>query len=463
MTLGIPKSHLMLEEDLPLIQLCHVFAQGSIWLSNGMYKQVATYDLFVRDMPAARNFMVAAGLEEILTWLGKLRFSEEDIALLKEAGFISDEFGEYLRQFRFTGTVFALKEGTVFFPYEPVVRVTAPLIEASVIETYLMSALASNVPFATKAARLKLAIGDKIRLTVGPFRAHSFESGMKASRAALFYGINSLGNFSVAKKYGLPVPKPPIIAQHLFIKSFSDELSAFRAITRAYPGRGAFMVDTYDFEQGIENAVRVFGELKADGHPATAVVIDSGDIIQRAKYARQKLDAAGFTEAKIVLGGNIDELKLLELVEKNTPCDLALSVTEYVTLSDSPKLEVVYKLAELRLEDKVHYAAKLTPGKLSYPGRKQVYRTFNADGVFSSDVIGLDNENPGEPLLEKVMERGKVVKPLPPLSEIQQHAMVQLSKLPSLLRDIRGSQPYNVAPSQQLEKLLQEVRKVHIA
>jgi nicotinate phosphoribosyltransferase len=455
----IPTSHLATENDLPLFQLSHTFMQSAIWLAEGMADRVATYDLFVRDMPKDRNYMVFGGLEELLTWLPKLRFKPDDVDFLVQNKIIPESFAKYLLNFKFTGDVYAMPEGTVFFPYEPIVRVTAPIIEASLIEIFLMNLVSSNTGFLSKAARIKMAAREKFTVGTGPLRAHSFEAGLKASRAAFLCGISSQANAVVAKKYGMKLKNFIVNAQHLFITSFPDELSAFEAMVKHNPDNSSFMIDTYNFKQGLQNAITVGLKLKAQKKSLAYVTIDSGDMVARAKYTRAELDKAGLNEIKILLAGNIDEHKIETLAAAGTPADLVATVTEYNTLSDSPKLEAVYKLAELRDKDKITYTAKLAPGKVSYPGRKQVYRSYK-DSKLASDLIVLEDEHTeGAPLLQHVIAGGKLQYHLPQLEEIQKYIDQELNKLPDNLLDLDHQAKPPVAPSKKILDLLEQVKK----
>lgn len=458
----VPKSHLLTREDLPLVQLNHTFMLSSVWLAEGMEGKIATFDLFVRDMPANRSFMIAGGLEEVLDSLVKLRFSKSDVAHLLDSGLINQQFAKYLTKFRFTGNVEALPEGTVFFPYEPIIKVTAPIIEASLIEVLIMSLVTTHVMFLSKAARLQLASQGKFKLGTGPLRAHSLEAGTKAARAAHICGFRSFGMPVVFKKYGLETKKKHVInAQHLFVTSFASELESFRTMVKHNPDNSTLMVDTYDFKQGVANAIEVGLELKARGHHLHAIHIDSGDPIARARYTRRELDRAGLTDVTITLAGNLDEGVIERLAKENVPCDLAVSVTEYVSLCDSPKLEIVYKLAEVREGKKVHYAAKLTSGKLSYPGRKQVFRQFKK-GRMVGDVITLETEKAiGQPLLKPMMKNGRIVAKLPGIEEIKNYTLNQLKLLPKNLLDLHSTRKYPVKTSPKILKLLAEIKKQH--
>ncbi len=455
----IPKTHLFTEEELPLVQFSQTFSACSVWLANGLHKQVATFDLFVRDMPANRNYLLFGGLEEIVSWIEKIRFTQEDINCLLKYEVVDSSFADYLKDFKFSGDVHALSEGTIFFPQEPIVRVTAPLIEAALLEIYLINAALSNTIFLSKACRLKTASQDKVIIGFGGMvRAQSFESGLKAARAGYLCGATSMPTLCVQKKYHLDEVKPIIQGQHLFIKSFSDELTAFRKFVELFPNRGSFMVDTYDIEKGINNAIVLAKELKAEGKNLAGIMIDSGDIISLTKYARKKFDRAGLKSVKISVATNMDEYAVDKLVRAKTPCDFVVIGTEYNTVSDSPKLEMVYKLAQIQEGDNIRFTAKLSKGKISLPGKKQVFRKFSRDGKIKGDSIGFEDEKLGKPLLEPYIKKGKIVKKLPGLTEIRRYTLAQLQKLPSRLKELNRYENYEVIISEKLQLVLNELK-----
>jgi len=453
-------NHLFEFRDLSLTTMSHTFAESSIWLEEGMHNRVATYDLVIREMPDNRNFLVFAGLDEIVNYLQNLRFTPEDIKYLLAGGLITPRLAKYLKNFRFTGDVYAMPEGSVFFSGEPIVRITAPMIEAALIEIVFFGIAVSNILFMSKAARLKLASPD-IAVSVGMQRAQSFESGMKAIRCGYIanLGIDVWVNF--VKKYKLLSKTDYIInAQHLFIKSFSDELTAFKKIAEYFPDNAAFMIDTYDFRKGLANAVKVGKELKSRGFTLRFVTIDGGDLEKLSKYTRKVLDKNGLKDVSIIIASNLDEYKIKRLVKSKTPVDLFVSATEYVTCSDSPKLEVVYKMAELREGRTIQHTAKLTPGKQSYPGRKQVFRKFRNNKMIQ-DVIGLENEKLGKPLLKHIMKGGRVVGKMPDLEEIRKYFDQQLKILPKRLLEIDQQYDYPVKISNELKKLFNQVKRQH--
>jgi len=452
-------SNLFKFSDLPLTQLSHTFAECSIWLAEGMADRMATFDLVVRDMPVNRNYLVAAGLEEIVNYLMQLKFNRDQIKFLSDDKLITPEFAKYLKTHKFSGDVYAMLEGTVFFPGEPMVRVTAPIIEATLIEVFMFNVASSNVGFMSKAARYK-TLADQIFISIGMMRPHSFESGIKASRSGYIAGLKPDSFPIFSKKFNIQPTKYIINGQHLFIKSFKDELTAFEKINEYFPDNASFMIDTYNFSTGLKNAIKVGLAMKQRGQQLRFVTIDAGDLHQLTCRARQELDQNGLEKVGILVASNLDEYKIKKLIEQNTPADYYVTATEYNTLADSPKLEVVYKLAELRQGKNIQYCAKLTPGKESYPARKQVFRKFKK-GKMIGDVIGLDNEKLGTPLLKPIIKKGKLVYKLPKLNQIRSYTDKQLKQLPIKLLDIEKQHSYPVKISSKLTKLFEGVKKQH--
>ncbi len=457
---NIPHSHLFLDDDLSLFEYNQIFSVGSIWLAKKMDKQIATYDLIVRDLPENRNFLLFGGLEEILEGLKKWKYSEGQTDSLLKANIITKQFAEYLKNFKFTGEVWAMPEGTPFFGGEPVVRVTAPIIDANLITMFLMNALTSNTIFMSKAIRCVIAASPKNCNGIYGTRAHSFESSMKSARNSYLTGTKAIALPSFYNKYKLPIPHGLTIAYHAYIKSFDDELTAMRTAAEFFPNSIALMVDTYDFKKGLENAIVVAKELAHKGSSLKGIVIDSGDLAAQAKYARQRLDKEGLKNTLITLASNLDEYKIIQLQKKKVPADAYLVVTEGVTSSDEPKLETVYKMAQIQDGDEIKLTAKFSPGKLSLPGIKQIYRVFK-NGTMIKDIIGLEGENFGEPVLKLYMSDGEIVGRLPSLEEIKQYIATQIEKLPKKLLDIKRQQKYPVEISKKIEKKLNEIKVNH--
>jgi len=457
MTNNIPSTHLFTEQDLHLYEIQNIYTACALWLENKMENQIATYDLIVRDLPKNRNFLLFGGLEEIIEGIRKWKYTKEDVAYLKKAGLATDKLAKYLSKFKFTGDLYSLPEGTAFFPGEPVVRITAPICEGNLFTMFLMNVLSSNTIFLSKIARLRIAAGDKMLVTGGGMRTHGFEAAMKGSRAGYIAGAVA-GFPGFFRKYNLEPAKVSINAYHAVIKSFPSEKEAFRAAAALYPNNARPMVDTYDFKKGIGNLIVVAKELKKRGQHFAAITIDSGDLGERAWYAKRAFCRAGFPEIKITLASNLDEWKIQELMSKKIPVDSFLAQTEVACVSDDPKLEVVFKLAELRYGKMVRPVAKLAKGKVSYPGRKQVFRKYN-HGEFDYDIIGLENEGLGESLLKKMINQGKIVYRLPSLDEIKDYTKKQIGQLPQRLRSIDKQYGYKVKVSAGLEKLMSQVKK----
>ena len=452
-------NNLFESSDLPLTQLAPTYAQGSIWLEEGMDKQVATFDLVIRDLPKNRNYLVSGGLEEFVHYLTSLKYSADQIQLLLKGGLITKKFAQYLKEFRFSGDVQAMPEGTIFFPGEPIVRITAPIIEASLIEIALFGITVSNVLYMSKAARLR-SVSENINL--GMQRGQAFEAGLKGLRSGHICGLITCAWPVFVEKYNLPRDRDYLVnGQHFFIKSFPNEITAFRKLAQYFPDNTSFMIDTYDIEQGLENAVTVGQELKKKGSQLRYVTVDAGDLEKLSRTVRRGLDQNGLNKVQIIAATNLDEYKVKKLLDRKAPIDQFIVATEYVTVSDAPSLEVVYKIAELRDGKNIRYTAKLTPGKISYPGRKQVFRQFKKGKMFC-DTVGLEGEKHGTPLLKKVIRQGKPVGKSPTLESTQKYFNKQLASLPPRLLDINKQRPYPVKVSKKLTSLLSQVKREHI-
>ncbi|MFA6296872.1 MAG: nicotinate phosphoribosyltransferase [Patescibacteria group bacterium] len=456
---NLPKTHLLVPKDLHLYELQNIYPACALWLENKMEKQIATYDLTIRDLPKNRNFLLFGGLEEVIQEIKQWKYTKAEINYLLKQQLATPKLAKYLSSFKFTGDLYAMPEGTAFFPGEPVIRITAPLLEGNLFSLFLMNSICSNTIFLSKLIRSKIAVKDK-KLAFGGQRSHSFESGMKATRAAYIAGIDT-GMPSFFKKYNIiNPPKISLNAYHAVIKSFPTELDAMRSAAKLFPNRCRPMVDTYNFKQGIKNVIALSKELKKENNSIAAITIDSGDLAQRALYARQKFDQAGFRNIKITAASNLDEWKIDELVKKNIPIDNYVAVTELSTSSDDPKLEIVYKLVELRDRNKIKLCAKFAKNKISYPGKKQVFRIYK-NNISQTDIIGLEDEKLGKLKLQKMISNGKLNYSLPTLDQIKEHVQNELKTLPKKLLDIEKQHKYKVQFSQKLKDLLEKARQEH--
>lgn len=453
------KNHLPKLEDLSLFEINSTFAYCTALKKAGMEHQTATFDLFVRDMPKNRNFMVFGGTEEIVGYVTTLKYSEEQICTLLKMGIIDQEMAEYLRYFKFSGTVHALPEGTIFFPGEPIVRVTAPILEANLIHVFLLSSVPSHTVPITKCTRAVLAAKGTPVITNGA-RGLGFEVGMKYTRSGYIAGMGPFTTPFPLEHYGIRLPTKPFkIGFHAYVTAFPTEIEAFRSFTAIYPNYEALLlVDTYDFEKGVANALSICRELKERGKGIAGIFVDSGNLLDRSVWTRKQLDDAGFPEIKIIAATNMDEYKIENLVAQKAPIDMFMAITEMVTSSDDPKLEIVYKLAEVFDGSKHRLAMKLTPGKRNLPGRKQVYR-FYKNGTMERDIIGLEEEQLGNPLLKEVIKDGVAVD-LPSLHQVKEYAFTQQKTIPFRLCSVMPSaEPYPVEVSDGLKRMISKIEE----
>jgi nicotinate phosphoribosyltransferase len=420
---------------------------------RGMTGQ-ATFDLFVRELPACRNFLISGGLEQALDYLEGLSFDEEATDYLRSLRMFDESFLDYLRGFEFTGEVWAVPEGEAVFPPEPLVRVTAPMIEAQVIETFLLNCITFQTMIASKAARVSLACSDKRFVDFSLRRDHGADAGLKGSRASFIGGASGTSNVLAGMTYGIPVSGT---MAHSYIMAFESETEAFRAYARQFPERAVLLIDTFDSEEGARRAAQVAKELSAEGIQVSGVRLDSGDLGPLARSVRKILDEAGLGEMQIFLSGDLDEYRIKSLLEEGAPVDAFGVGTQMGTSGDSPALGGVYKLVEDERGPKI----KLSTGKATLPGRKQVFR-FQSE-TFDYDVIGLEHEDvPGSrPLLEKVMEGGRRLAEPEPLEALQERCRSSLGLLPPWLKDLQPSRrPYQVQRSTRLDELVRDMSQV---
>jgi nicotinate phosphoribosyltransferase len=415
----------------------------------------ATFELFVRSLPPRRNYLVAAGLEQALDFLENMRFSGEEIAYLRSQpvfAHIGGGFFEYLAQLRFSGDVWAMPEGTVFFPGEPILRVTAPIVEAQIVETFLLASINFQTLIASKAARVTLAAAGRPVIEFGTRRAHGMESGVLAARAAFIGGCQGTSNVAAGNQFGIPIYGTQA---HSWIMAHEDEEEAFRRFLAIFPDHAVLLVDTYDVRAAVEKIISM-------GRKPRGVRLDSGDITADSAWTKQRLDQAGWKDVIVFASGDLDEDRISSLLAEGAKIDGFGVGTALVTSNDSPTLGVIYKLVETEIRGEVHSAAKFSAAKVTYPGRKQVYRFSHPDGNFDHDIIGLVEENchGAETLLEPAMTGGNRSLKQPDLSVARARCLQQRARLPEPVRSLDGEvTPYSVRHSQKLESLLEEVRR----
>jgi len=419
--------------------------------AHGM-SDTAVFELFVRKLPRERNFMMAAGLEQALEFLEHLRFTPEELEWIRGSGKFSRGFAEHLARLRFTGEVHAPPEGTVVFPNEPLLRVTAPLPEAQLVETRLINLVHFETLVATKAARSVLAAPGKLLVDFGLRRAHGAEAGLLAARASYVAGYSGTATVAAGQSLGIPVFGT---MAHSFVEAHDDEAAAFERFAEATPHNALLLIDTYDTEAAARKVVALASRLASRGIPVKGVRLDSGDLAALSRSVRRILDDGGLADATIFASGNIDEYRMHDLVAGGAPIDGFGVGTSLVTSSDAPYLDAVYKLQE--------YAGKArrkrSTGKATWPGRKQVYRHYDRAGRFEHDAVTVEgDEQPGEPLLVPVMRRGRRLGAPESLVAIRERAAGQLAKLPERIRALEpAASPYRVEISPALRKLADQV------
>jgi len=414
----------------------------------------ATFELFVRHLPPRRNYLVAAGLEQAVEFLEHVDFAPEEIGYLRQHrvfGHIHGAFFDYLAKFRFTGDVWAMPEGTLVFPGEPVMRVTAPIIEAQILETYLLATLSYQTMIASKAARIVTAAQGRQVVDFSARRAHGGPASLLSARASAIGGCQGTSNTLAGQQFGIGTYGTQA---HSWVMAHEDEGEAFGHFLDAFPEGSVLLVDTYD----VRNAVK---KIIAMGRKPAGIRLDSGDVGGDSRWARRELDRAGWKEVKIFASGDLDEYKIAELLRAGAAIDAFGVGTALGTPGDAPHMNLIYKLTEVERGGKVREAAKFSRAKVTYPGRKQVFRYRNAAGEYESDGIALEDEPPngGEPLLVQIMRGGRRIAPAESVSALRDRCTSGLARLPKRYRQIGRTAVYPVHYSKRLQALLEEVRK----
>lgn len=415
----------------------------------------ATFDVFVRSLPRNRSYLIAAGLEQALDFLEGLSFSNEDIEYLRGLEAFrnaSKAFWDYLRGFRFSGVVRALPEGTIFFPNEPVLSVTAPLIEGQVAETALVSILNLQSMVATKAERVVRAAQGRGVVDFGARRAHGPAAALYTARASYIGGCAGTSYVEAGKRFDIPVIGT---MAHSWVLAFPSEEESFRAYAEVFPENVVLLIDTYDVRDGARNAAEVGKLLKG-------VRLDSGDLVQDSRAVRRILNRAGLQQARIIGSGDLNEFKIAKMVEDGAKFDLFGVGTQMVVSMDQPTLATGYKLVEIDEEGTPRYRAKFSEAKATLPGRKQVYRFRDAREIFERDEITLADETPlagADPLLIPVMADGRRMGRSPSLEEIRRRVTRQCEALPRNLLQLRGKGRYRVTLSHRVRELTRELKR----
>ena len=409
----------------------------------------AVFEFFVRRLPARRGFLLAAGLEDALQFLETVRYSDSEIAWLKSTSRFRDNLLDYLKGFRFTGDVHAIPEGTVCFAPEPLLRISAPLPQAQLVESRLINILHYQTLIASKAARMVLAAPGKALSDFGLRTAHGAEAGLFSARASYIAGFAGAANVLAGERYGIPVVGT---MAHSYVQVHDNEKQAFEDFARARPEGVILLIDTYNTEAGARKVVELYPKLKQDGILIRGVRINSGDLIAMSRKVRTIFDAAGMQDVVILVSGGVNEDVLQVMMKEQAPIDgFGIGVSLDVS-TDAPALDCAYKLQE--------YAGvprrKLSEGKATWPGRKQIWRAYDAQGNMRGDVLSLETDKQqGETLIVPVMRGGKRVAPAPTLAQIRERAAAELKRLPEPLKRLEAFD-YPVTISDALKALAAE-------
>lgn len=408
----------------------------------------ATFSLFIRNDSSRRNFYVAAGLEDVLQELEALHFSDEDISYLKQSGLFSADFLSYLKRLRFSGDVVAMSEGTLFFADEPILELSAPLIEAQIVETFILNTVGFQTVIASKAARCVHAAAGRPLIDFSLRRTQGHDAGMKVARSTYLAGFAGTSNVLAGREYGIPTSGT---MAHSFVQAFGSDRKAFAAYAETFPDHSVFLIDTYDTLDGAREAVKAAKNLQSRGHALLGVRLDSGDMVALSRRVRQMLDDAGLADVKIYASSGFDEYLIADVLRRGAKIDAFGVGTSLGVSADAPFVDIVYKMVRCDGRD----VRKLSPGKMTLAGEKQVFRLHDANGVYGEDVIGLRHEKHagGIPLLQLAMRKGTVTRPHPSLDQIRREFSRNFDALPDDCKDLAEFRRFPVRITAGLKRL----------
>ena len=443
----------MMPHEPALITDLYELTIAQAYFQSGMFSP-ATFSLFVRSYAPGRAYFVAAGLEDSLRFLEGWSFAGESVDYLRSTGIFAPEFLDYLSELRFTGDVWAIPEGRLFFADEPVLEVTAPIIEAQLVETFLINQVNLQSLIATKASRCVWAARGKPMSDFALRRTQGIDAGLKVARASFIAGFQSTSNVLAGKVYGIPLSGT---MAHSFVSSHRDELEAFRSFAGKFPDRAVLLIDTYDSLEGARKAGVVAKEMEASGQRLQGVRLDSGDLAYLSRGVREVLDQAGLEYVPIVASGGLDEFEVEDLMGQGCPIDAFGVGTKMGVSADAPWTDMAYKLVAYDGRP----VLKLSTGKISLPGEKQVHRHHDDAGALSHDVVSLRDENPdgGEPLLAQAMDGGRILGPVPTLEGIRKRFTGDFEGLAEACKALRAPQKYKVSLSPGLGALYHRLER----
>lgn len=442
-----------LPESLTLLTDLYELTMAASYFENGMADR-ATFSLFVRKYPKGRSYFVAAGLEDFLDYAANFEFSESDLQYLDRTGLFSHEFLDFLKTLHFTGDIYALPEGELFFIDEPIIEVSAPIIEAQIMETFAINAVNFQSVIATKAARCVHAADGRQLVDFSLRRTHGIDAGLKVARSSYIAGFSATSNVLAGKLYGIPVSGT---MAHSYVSSFGDELEAFRAFARSFPENTILLVDTYDTIEGAQNAAVVGREMAEQGRKLLGVRLDSGDIAALSRKVRHILDEAGLTETRIFASSSFDEYKIAETLKQGACLDAFGVGTRMGVSADAPYSDMAFKL--VRYGERP--VMKLSTGKVNLPGEKQVFRKRDDQGRLTEDIIGTRDETieGARALLEPAMQHGALLRKHPSPGEIRERFQTRFAALDDAHKRLTDPLPYPVKLSERLKALHKEISK----
>ena len=431
-------------ERVELLTDLYELTMAASYFENGM-AEPATFSLFVRKYPTNRAYFVAAGLEDFLEYVANFHFAESDLAYLDSTGTFTHDFLHYLKNLSFTGSINALAEGEIFFKDEPILEVTAPIIQAQMLETFVINIINLQSMIATKAARCMHAAAGRTLVDFSLRRTHGVDAGLKVARSSYIAGFAATSNVLAGKLYGIPISGT---MAHSYISSFDDEIKAFRAFARSFPQKTVFLIDTYDTVDGAKKAAIVGQEMVKQGHKLLGVRLDSGDIIGLSRQVRDILDKAGLENVQIFASSGFDEYKIARAIKEGAKIDGFGVGTKMGVSADAPYFDIVYKLVQYGDRP----IMKLSTGKVNLAGKKQVFRRSEGQGRFIEDIIGTSNETMegARALLEPVMQDGKPLRAHPSLEEIRERFSKNFHALDDKYKAMEGATLYPVKVSDRL-------------
>ena len=414
----------------------------------------ATFSLMVREYPPKRSYLVCAGLDPLLDYLESFHFHADDVEYLERTSLFPSKFLQFLETLRFTGEVRAIPEGRIAFCDEPLVEITAPVMQAQVVETFVINSINLPTLVATKASRCHYAAGERRLVDFSLRRTHGMDAGLMVARASFIGGFIGTSNVQAGKIYDLPIYGT---MAHSYVESFDREIDSFRAFAKSFPDNTTLLIDTYDTLAGARKAVTVAREMRQAGQDLRAVRLDSGDMVQLSQQVREIFDEAGFPEVRIFASGGFDEFKIQKILTAGAIIDAFGVGTKMGVSADAPYLDMAYKMVMYNGRP----VLKLSSGKVSLAGPKQVFRQRDEHGLFRGDLIGLLDEEvvDSESLLETVMRDGKRVLPKEPLPEIQKRFKEEFNLLPETYKDLEGNPNYPVKITPKLQALQDQVKR----